>query len=256
MTLFESLIAGLVQGFSEFLPVSSSGHLVLVQSFFGAEEPEIFFNVCLHFATLGAVLVFFRKDIIALFTRAGSKLVFYVAIATVPAVAAGLLIRKHIDFLFRSPRAVSFMLIGTALILFAGHLAMKSLSGGGKKPGLLSSITMGLAQVLALLPGISRSGITISAGLLAGVKAEDSFRFSFLMAIPVIAGATLHEFISGGARALGSGDIFVYAAGMSAAFVSGLFGLGFLLKVIRASKLWVFGVYCLLAGGTGLFIWK
>jgi undecaprenyl-diphosphatase len=256
MTLFESLISGLVQGLTEFLPVSSSGHLVLVHSFFGAEEPDIFFDICLHLATLGAVLVFFRKDIIALFTRAGSKLAFLVAVATLPAVAAGLLIRKHMDHLFQSPRAVSFMLIGTALVLLAGHSAMKRLSGGGKKPGLLSSINVGLAQVLALLPGISRSGVTISAGLLAGVKAEDSFKFSFLMAIPVIAGAALHEVISGGAEALEPGVFFVYAAGMVAAFVSGLFGLSFLLKVIRASRLWVFSVYCFLAGAAGLFIWK
>jgi len=245
MTILESLIAGLVQGITEFLPVSSSGHLVLVHSFFGMEEPEVFFDICLHFATLGAVLVFFRKDIAALFTRAGSRLVPYLLIATIPAGIGGFFLRDFVTGFFMSPKAVSFMLIVTALVLVAGQVALVRMPDTKKGPGFFSSVTVGVFQVFALIPGISRSGITVSAGLVSGVSAENSFRFSFLMSIPVIAGAMLYEIVSGGGGKLDTGDLLVYSAGMVTAFISGLLGLGFLLTTLRS-----------VVGTTGIIVFK
>lgn len=252
MTVLESLISGIVQGLTEFLPVSSSGHLVLVHSLFGARECRIFFDVCLHFATLGAVIVFFRKDIVFLCTEQGYKGIKLISVAIVPAVVAGVLFRGRLTGLFRAPGTVGIMLLCTGFIVLAGQIFLMRSAGKGKEPDLTSAVFIGIAQIFALIPGISRSGTTISAGLCSGVKGKDSFKFSFLLSIPLIAGAMLYETLTGELESLKGPDILIYAAGMSAAFVSGLFGLRVLSVVIKKARLWMFSVYCFIVGTAAL----
>ena len=253
MTIIESLISGMVQGLTEFLPVSSSGHLVLVHSFFGFKEPGIFFDICLHAATLGAVLVYFGKDIISLIRERKVAWILYLGIGTVPAVIAALFFEKEISAFFTSPVQVAFMLIVTGLVLFAGHAFLIRESGEKKGPTFLSSILVGVAQAFALIPGISRSGMTISSALAVKMKPEEAFRFSFLLSVPAIMGAVLYKVITVDAGAALSGNILNYALGMLAAFLTGLIGLRFLWKVIRAQKLYVFGFYCITVGLAGIF---
>ncbi len=158
MSIFESVISGLVQGITEFLPVSSSGHLVLLHKLFGYSETGVFFDICLHVGTLFSVLVFFGPYIVSLVRQKEVKLLFYLAIATVPAVAAALLFGDRIEGAFTSPEQVSFFLVCTGLILFAAQICQVKRSGDGKKTGWRSSILIGFAHAFAHFTGKSRTG--------------------------------------------------------------------------------------------------
>lgn len=255
MTLIEALISGIVQGFTEFLPISSSGHLVFVHAFFGFKDPSMFFDICLHAATLIAVLVFFRRDILDLVQGRNIKWLAYIAVATIPAVVVGVMFENRIDSFFADPRKVCFMLIVTALALFAGQVALVK----GKSDGRLSmgrSILVGIAQSVALIPGISRSGATISAGIAGGVKAEGAFRFSFLLSVPIIIAAVIYKTVTLDAAEASSINLTVYLIGMAGAFLTGLGALSILRKVIAAKKLYVFGIYCFLLGLAGILFLK
>ncbi len=252
MTLAEAVISGVVQGLTEFLPVSSSGHLALLQGFFGAEEPAVFFDICLHAATLAAVVCFFRREIFAGIKGRDLRMAGCIAVATVPAVAAGLLFEDRIEAIFSSPRVVSSMFFVTALALFAGQWALGARTARAEKISYGRSFFVGIAQAVALLPGVSRSGLTVSAGLLSGLAAGTAFMFSFLMSIPVILAALVYKAVKTDLAAeLGSGGLD-YAAGMVAAFVVGMLGLMLLRGVIRAKKIYIFGIYCLLLGIVGI----
>jgi undecaprenyl-diphosphatase len=256
MTIIEALISGFVQGITEFLPVSSSGHLVLVHRFFGFKEPNVFFDICLHAATLGAVILYFGRDICALIKEKNIAWFFYIAIGTVPAVGVALLFENRISGFFTDPRKVAFMLILTALALFLGQMVLWKRLNTGRGPTVRSSLLVGAAQALALLPGISRSGMTISAGLLGGMKAEEAFRFSFLLSIPIIAGAVLYKALTVDVAAMISGNSAAYAYGMASAFVAGIISLRLLWWIIRGRRLYVFGIYCFLLGAAGTILLK
>ncbi|MFC1480608.1 undecaprenyl-diphosphate phosphatase [Candidatus Omnitrophota bacterium] len=249
MTITESLISGIVQGLTEFLPVSSSGHLVLVHSFFGFAEPNVFFDICLHVATLGAVVLYFSRDILTLVRERNIKWLVYIAVATVPAVLAALVFEKRISVFFASPRKVAFMLV-------AGQLSLWKRTRPGKAPTFFSSLMVGLAQACALLPGVSRSGMTISMGLSAGMKAEEAFRFSFLLSIPIIIAAAAYKALTLDVGAIMSENLTGYAIGMASAFVTGLLSLYLLWRVIRGKRLFIFGMYCLALGVIGIFFWR
>ena len=252
MTLIEAVASGVVQGLTEFLPVSSSGHLVILHGLFGVSEPAIFFDICLHGATLAAVVYFFRAEIAGIIKARDLRMAGCIAVATVPAVAAGLMFEDRIEALFASPRAVSGMLFITALALFAGQWALsaKPARAGGVSYG--RSVIVGLAQAAALVPGVSRSGMTVSAGLLSGLEAGKAFMFSFLMSIPVIFAALAYKAIKTDLAAELASGWLNYAAGVVAAFVMGMIGLTLLRGVIKAKKLYIFGIYCFLLGIVGI----
>ncbi|MGB2600883.1 MAG: undecaprenyl-diphosphate phosphatase [Candidatus Omnitrophota bacterium] len=256
MTLIEALIAGVVQGLTEFLPVSSSGHLVLVHKFFGFTEPSIFFDICLHAATLMAVILYFGRDIVSLIREKNFKWFFYIAIATVPAVLAALLFEDRISTFFTSPVKVAFMLVITGTVLLIGQVALWKRDGSGKKLSFFTALAVGIAQAFALLPGISRSGMTISTGLAGGMKAEEAFKFSFLLSIPVILGAALYKALTVDLGAVMAGNTVNYLAGMMTAFVVGLLSLHVLWKIVKGKMLYIFAAYCLLLGAIGIFFWK
>ena len=251
ITVAESIFLGVVQGVAEFLPISSSGHLVFFQSVFGFKEPPVFFDVLLHLGTLLAVVVFFRTDILTIakglaatwkgkkVDQQGSRLFLWIVIASLPTGLMGVLFKDWFESLFSQPKTVGFMLIITGLFLWVTRYA----KGAGRtvaKMRWADAVIIGIAQGIAIIPGISRSGATISTGLSCGLDRELSGKFSFLLSIPAILGATLLEL-----RKFESGSEFgIYLIGMAIAFGAGLFFLKLLMKIIKIGKISNFSYYC------------
>lgn len=239
------MILGAVQGVTEWLPVSSSGHLALAQRLFGLEAP-LAFDVLLHLGSLVVVCVFFRKELWALasgvarWEREQVRLAALLLAASVPIALAGFFFRAFVADAFVSMRAVGLSLLFTALLLFLSRYSPA-------RPGGLSlwkSLVVGVAQAVALLPGVSRSGSTISTGMLLGVGREDAARFSFLLFIPAIIGATVVE-LPGLAGVDGLG---VMALGAVVAAAVGFLSLGWLMRVIAEGRFSWFAAYCLVLG--------
>lgn len=261
MNYIEAVILGLVQGLTEFIPISSSGHLVFIKNIFGFEGGSLFFDVVLHMGTLLAVLIYFRKDLYDIVTniKRDQRLFWMIILGTVPAVVVGVLFSDIISFLGETALfpAIFLMCMG-AVFLFAE----KKFSNVDRKDlRNLSDMTMkdaiiiGLIQACALLPGISRSGVTISTGMIRGVARKDSARFSFLLSIPVILGAGLYTAIDA-FKESGSipftGPMF---AGFLVSFISGLFAIKFLMKYLEKYGLKSFAVYMFIAGGSLLLFY-
>ncbi len=257
MTIFQAIILGIIQGITEFFPVSSSGHLVIFQALFGMKEPLLTFDIVLHFGTLVSITIFFHKDILDLFNRVGClqqptrlfrSTLFYLAIASIPTFIIALLFKDTVEKFFGMPRQVGFMLLLTgAWLIFVTFRSKKNMRE--KSPGVVNSVLIGVAQGIAIMPGISRSGATIGAGLLAGLKREVAFKFSFLLAIPAILGATLlesREIVAG----LTSGDYLYFLSGAFTAMAVGLVSIGVLSRIIRSGRLYIFGIYCILAASS------
>jgi len=268
LTLFHSILLGIVQGLTEFLPVSSSGHLVLAEHFLGVQDAGVTFEVVLHFGTLLAVFVAFRKEIgrlfavfFSLFRRGPSlssryreeadlRLLIYIVLATLPAVVIGLLFKDAIEAAFDDPRFVAWSLLFTGVLLALTLLASK----GKKSLNLTNTTIMGLAQALAIMPGISRSGSTISFGLFSGLRGEDAARFSFLLSIPAVLGATLVKMADLAAVPVTSGYSGQLLAGAAVAFLTGWLAIAAMLRILRHGKLYWFAPYCLVLGLIMLFI--
>lgn len=256
MDIIQSLILGVVQGVTEFLPVSSSGHLVLFQKFFKIQEPPIFFDTLVHFATLLAVVFFLRKEIwrivIGLNKKENWRIIALIVFATMPAVVVGFLLKNNIEQLFNSLDLLVYTFFATGVILFLTKFFTK-----GEKIvqniGWLKSIFIGIFQALAILPGISRSGSTISAGLFMGLKREEAFKFSFLLAIPAILGAMVLQIVDFQPSSL-NGGFLVNFVGFLTALVFGLLSLKILEKIILKGKLHYFAFYCLALALIILFI--
>lgn len=243
MSILQAIILGVIQGLTEFIPVSSSGHLLITHKIMGTNESTLGFDVALHVGTLVALLVYFRKDIWLFFINIFSKnktgsLARLIAIATIPAVLAGLLFGDYIDNNLRSPLVVSVTLALVGVLMIAadsvGRKADKEVS---MKQGLL----VGLAQAAALIPGVSRSGATITTGLFLGLDKKQATRFSFLLAIPIVAGSALGLFLKG--ESFGSESSVALVLGMITAFVSGLFAIRFMLDKISKLGLKPFAYY-------------
>ncbi len=256
MQVFQAVILGFVQGATEFLPVSSSGHLVLMQHLFGFSESMLAFDVFLHLATLLAVLVFFWQDIVKL----KMKDLIQLAMATLPAIVVGLILSGLIEKIFVLPILVGVALIGTGVInMLSDKILNSAESVGSKSLTNLTAWKIGLWQAAAILPGISRSGSTVYAGLRMGLERQAAFRFSFLLSIPAIIAAGAYQ----SWQTYQSAEISVQwvptLLAMTAAFVTGLLCLRLLQYLIKAAKLRIFGWYCFAVGGlviiTSLIKW-
>jgi undecaprenyl-diphosphatase len=251
VSVLEAISLGFIQGLTEFLPVSSSGHLVIAQNFMGLGGSEnLTFDILLHVATLAAVLFYFRRDLIALvlglFLDAKQRRLFsLLMLAMVPTGAIGLAIKSVIEDAFSSPTVVGFMLLITGTILFvAPRLARPNLTLDGIR--LRQALVIGAAQGVAALPGISRSGTTLCVGMLSGVQSASAARFSFLLAIPAILAATALD--ARNITNLDAGSLQATAAGMATAFVVGLFSIHWLMRVARKGRFDGFAVYCWIVG--------
>lgn len=247
ISILQAIALGITQGITEWLPVSSSGHLALAQMHLGLKVP-IAFDVMLHLATMLVIVVAFRKDIMnilrALYARdfksPHGRLSLYIVVGSIPTAFIGFLFHDLFESFFYSKAAVGGALIITSLFLFLSHKRP-----GNKKLKLKHSLLIGIAQGFALIPGISRSGITISTGMLGRVERITVAKFSFLLALPAILGASIFE-----AKNLVLSDVS-YAAlftAMLVSFVVGFISLKFLMKIIVNKKLHLFGYYCLFLG--------
>ena len=260
MQIFYSVLAGAVQGLSEFLPISSSGHLVLFHSWVNFNFlDDVAFDVMLHLGTLTALLVFFWTDVVKYVTAFCQSLVrwdvphnkeqllaWYLFVATMPAAIAGFLFEKTIESYFRTPVSVALMLVLFGLVLYAAdHLSQKvntinQLNWNG-------AIIIGLAQMLALIPGVSRSGITIIAGLSQKLQREQAARFSFLLSMPIIFGAGVKELPT--VFQASSDQYAVLAAGLVSSAVIGYLVIRYFLKYIQGHSLKIFAYYRVALGG-------
>ncbi len=255
MTYFDAFILGLLQGLTEFLPVSSSGHLVIMGSILGVHEPGITFEVILHFGSLLAVLIFFRKRILllvkSLFDSSMKKermLIAYIVIGTIPATVIYLLFKDFFENAFKNPLMASMMLFVTGFILLSTRIK----HDGTKDITLMSAIIIGISQAFSIIPGISRSGTTISTGMLLGLKPSEAAEYSFLLVIPAILGAVVLKF--GEIRNLDSALIGQYGFGLLVTFVSSLFAVYAVLALIKKGKFEYFAYYCFAAGAFGLYL--
>jgi undecaprenyl-diphosphatase len=242
MNFGQALILAAIQGVTEFLPVSSSGHLVIIQKLLGL-DPPVLFDTLVHFATLIAILVFFRRQIFKI-SFDTLKLIF---IGSIPTVVAGVILLPHISRLFNSFALVGGSLTITGILL----LITGRLPRGTKRTGQLNkldALLIGTFQALSILPGISRSGVTISAGRWQGATPKTAFRFSFLLSIPAIIGALviqLPELVSSSQAYL-----FQSAVSMLVAGGFGLLSLRILEKLLASAKVWWLGIYCFFVGGS------
>ncbi|MHB8793363.1 MAG: undecaprenyl-diphosphatase UppP [Thermoleophilia bacterium] len=270
MSFLEALILGIVQGLTEFLPVSSSAHLVLVPDLMGWGPPSVSFDLVLHLGSMVAVIAYFWRDILeiikAFFEEGKAAVVkrrigLFLAIGTIPAAVIGGLFESRFESFFTEPAWVAFFLIITGFLLVASQKVSgaRSLSGRGVAQMKISdTLAIGFAQAVAILPGISRSGSTISAGLFLGLKRETAARYSFLLSVPIIAGAAIfnlrHGFGGeGDAEGGGSGEAAVtLVVGFIAAAFSGFVAVKFLLDYVRHHSLGVFAIYCWVVGGAVL----
>lgn len=263
MDPFALALLGIVQGLTEFLPVSSTGHLILAREFFNlSSENGLAVDAVLHLATALAVVVYFRNDIMRLvrsfYTWILGKgiesedrtLILALILGTIPAVIVGLSIESAIEDTFRNPSLVAYALIGGSVLFFIAERLAKQT----QKLTIGKGFAIGLFQALALIPGVSRSGATISGGLLLGLTREKAARFAFLLSFPVILGAGILKFSElGNAGVLGaSGGALLIGA--FAAFVSGLIAIYGLLRFLKNNTLDVFIVYRLLLAGAILFL--
>lgn len=244
MSLLESVVLGLIQGLTEFIPVSSSGHLLLLHELFGTSEDTLALDVALHVGTLLALIVYFWKDILSLLKNLFSKnsegqLARLLILATIPAGLAGILFSGYIDDNLRSPEIVAFTLALVALLM----LYVDSKTEDKKDLEITSKqgIVVGFMQAAALVPGVSRSGITITTGMFMGLSRSRAARFSFLLAIPIVAGSALGVAIKYDSNvAVGNSEL---AIGVITAFISGLVAIKFLLGVISKVGLKPFAYY-------------
>jgi undecaprenyl-diphosphatase len=271
MDLLSSIFLGVIQGLAEFLPVSSSGHLVFFQNLLGFKEPEILFDVSLHLGTLLAVFIFFRADLLRIimdikgyFTDIASKkapvtsinnrpdalFAFWVIIGTIPTGIIGVLFKDALESLFGKVELVGIMIFITGIIVGISRLIPQSHMKKNRL-GFLSAILIGIAQGIAITPGISRSGSTIVCGLLCGMERELAARFSFLLSIPAILGAMVLQLSSHELTAIA---VTPMIAGFITAAITGFFALKVLMKIVKMGNLAWFAPYCWIVGLSVIFI--
>jgi undecaprenyl-diphosphatase len=245
MTL-QILILGMIQGVTEFLPVSSSGHLVLIQTLFGLKE-MLFYDVLLHFATLLAVILFFYKDIIGYFKSL--KIIFYIVLLTLPTGIIGVVIKKYLSFVYDNVLISGICLIITGLWLWIAETIYTKNVGQKIKIyniGILKALLIGVVQGMSVLPGISRSGSTLGSALIMNIDKFQAVKFIFISSIPAILGATFLEL----KEVMGGTVIFqpVYIYGMITAFIFAILSLKFFIKIVSKQKLKCFSYYCWTVG--------
>ncbi|MFC1545583.1 undecaprenyl-diphosphate phosphatase [Gemmatimonadota bacterium] len=261
MNIGEALFLGLVQGATEFLPISSSGHLVITEALLGISEGGLMVEISLHAGTLLAVLLYFRKRI-SWMVREGFRSdgdgpqarswIFWLIVATIPAALVGYLFRDTIEHLFESPLAALFGLLLTGLILFSTKWSTQR----NRRPNGLAGLWMGFAQALAIIPGISRSGSTIAIGMWSGVDNADAAEFSFLLSVLAVGGASFMQAleISAGSIEPASGLIVGLLAGLVMAAISGYAAIALLIGILKKRGLVPFAWYCWAVGAAGILI--
>jgi len=248
--LFESVLLGVVQGLTEFLPISSSGHLALLQRLLGWEDAEanLDFTVVVHLGSLAAVTLFVGREIRAMLTTQ-PRLLGLTAVATLPVVVVGLLAKSAVASLSASPVAVGLALLGTAALLASTRRLREGARTNADLP-LRNAFFVGVAQVLALLPGLSRSGTTLTASLAAGLRRQVALRFSFLLAVPAIGGAGLLLLLEGGVQGgMPPGSLL---AGGGASFLASLVAMRVMVRVVEKRRLIWFAAYCAAVGAAAL----
>ena len=258
MTALRDIILAAVQGLTEFLPVSSSGHLVLVPYFLRWPEPTLGFAVALHLGTLLAVVVYFWRDVVAIFSKAfrnqpakapteaatgdeaiGRSTLWMIILATLPAAIMGVALEHKVKALFEAPLGVAgFLLLTAALLIVSERFASNRCPTGSMR--WWQALLIGFAQGCAIAPGLSRSGATIAAGLLLGFKRTQAARFAFLLSIPAILGAGVWEL----RKVEGFSPLWLLAIAVSAVF--GYLAIKWALRAVAKAKLWHFALYCLL----------
>tara|TARA_R110002051_G_scaffold143507_3_gene216433 strand:- start:13925 stop:14722 length:798 start_codon:yes stop_codon:yes gene_type:complete len=250
----DAIILGIIQGLTEFLPVSSSGHLELGKAILGdnsIQEESLLFTVVLHFATALSTIVVFRKDIWEILSglfqfkwNDESQFSAKIIISMLPAVFVGLFFEEQLESFFGGNiRLVGFMLIITAVLLYFADKAKDT----DKKVSFGNAFIVGISQAIAMLPGISRSGATISTSVLLGVDKSKAARFSFLMVVPLIFGKIAKDLMSGELNFDGENNMAM-GAGFIAAFIAGLAACTWMIQLVRKSKLSYFAIYCLIVG--------
>jgi len=258
MSITQSLLLGILQGFTEFLPISSSGHLVILQHYMGIRESAVFFDVLLHIGTLAAVVIFFREDIFFMLLslinfRSQNKkfssyrrIILAIVLGTIPTGILGLILNNVKDFLFQGTTFPAIMLLFTGGFLKLGERYSTN-PKGRKKVGIADALLIGLMQGVAVIPGVSRSGVTISSGLMRGLERELAFQYSFFLFIPATIGALILE-----SRELSSLSLALEApflVGTLTAFITGIIALAILKKILKERKLSIFSWYCWALGG-------
>ncbi|RKU18694.1 hypothetical protein C6503_09155 [Candidatus Poribacteria bacterium] len=275
MTLVEAILLGILQGLTEFLPISSSGHLVLAQQFLGLKEPLVFFDVMLHVGTLAAVIAvyreaigklavggvstladtqFWRKPSSTFNTSTELKFIWLILLGSIPTGVIAVLFKDQLESFFDAVQLVSIMLILTGVILQLPRLRRQDMEGSEISSGGLKTWhapLIGIAQGCAITPGISRSGTTISLALFLGIPAKTAAEYSFLLSIPAILGAVVLKIRDVGDITI---PFHVVGAGMLAAFIVGYIALRFLLVVLNRGKFSLFSYYCVALGLVSLLI--
>lgn len=252
--LINAIILGIIQGLTEFLPVSSSGHIELGQAILGVDfgDNEQKFSVVLHLATALSTIVVFRKDILdilkGLFQFKNNdefKFSLKIILSMIPAALVGILLEDQIEELFKGNiLLVGFMLLVTGALLFLADKAKNTV----KDVNFPNALIIGIAQMIAILPGISRSGATISTSVLLGIDREKAARFSFLMVVPLILGKVAKDILDGG-TIMGSGsEAIPFLAGFIAAFITGIIACVWMISLVKKSKLVYFSIYCFMVG--------
>jgi len=249
MSIIEALLLGLLQGATEFIPVSSSGHLLLVQEIFGIDGGGLRYDVALHIGTLVAILLYFWRDLLQIvkdiiFGGSYRRVGWLLVIATVPAAFFGALLQDAAESSFRSGYLAAFNLAFVGLLmLLAEHLASDKPQADVAQTSLKQAVVIGVSQALALVPGVSRSGSTITAGLFMGLDRVAATRFSFLLAVPIMIGAILKVVVFDSGSVLASSGSGVVLAGIAASMVSGLLAIRFLLRFLAHHSLATFAYY-------------
>ena len=255
MTYLDAIILGIVQGLTEFLPVSSSGHLVLTEALLGVSSNDITFEITVHLASLLAVFIYFRHSILRLLQSIvrphmieERRMIVFLIVGSIPAGVVGVLFKDFFERAFGDPFMAAVFLLVTGAIL----LSTRFVRPGEKRVTGIRALLIGCGQAVAIFPGISRSGSTISAGLLLGVKPEVAAEFSFLLAIPAIGGAAIlqtKELMNLNAALFGP-----YAVGFVTTFLFSLAAVYAVLSVIRRGRFNYFAYYCFAAGALGLYL--
>ncbi|GAB1858297.1 undecaprenyl-diphosphate phosphatase [Flavobacteriaceae bacterium MHTCC 0001] len=254
MDIIDAIILGIIQGLTEFLPVSSSGHLELGKAILGdnsVPEESLLFTVVLHFATALSTIVVFRKDILDIIKgilkfqwNEDMQFLTKIIISMIPAVVVGIYFEEQLEALFSGNiLLVGYMLIITAILLFLADKAKDT----NKKVSFSNAFIIGISQAIAMLPGISRSGATISTSVLLGNDKTKAARFSFLMVVPLIFGKIAKDILSGDISTE-SQNFTALSVGFVAAFIAGLFACTWMIALVKKSKLTYFAIYCVIVG--------
>ena len=258
MTLLQAIVFGAVQGVTEFLPISSTAHLILLPRFMGWPDPGLSFDVAIHLGTLIALLIYFRQEWLALAKSAlgifrgrtsdpNARMAALIVLATIPGAAAGALFEQTVEDVLRSPLVISVTLVALALVL-----AIAERMGRRERTldeiSTLDALAVGFAQALAIVPGVSRSGVTITAGLFRGMKRDAAAKFSFYLSTPIIAGAVAKQIFDILNAGLTGGQLVPYAAGVLSAGIVGYLYIEFLLRYLQTHNTLLFVYYRIALG--------